>query len=401
MTDPSAPELRRQTRFPVALQVWLETPDGEVEGVTETISRTGFSFRATCNIKDGETFRFALYLLDGSVVEGDAQCRSVLSEGLRGFEIEVDQACQSDWLKTVEWEEENGSLWRMVDRYTEADSSADHEQGDGRSVVMRIPRTQIDEQTEEAIEQSDATANHTQKLRFYTVGESGEAYRILFEKHPFDGGMESDLAIRIKGFSDLARRAVKRVLREPVTIRNDARNAAMEVRVAEMSRGGFAYVQGLESGTQVGLVSLALGELILIEVDDERVFPHFTDAELARIAKDAFRTEREREEFASDEQPPVTEVPSFGLEAVRRAQADAKKMEQRTYGDRTLTLFPEVMVRTVIGGAPLRGPTMMDPERDRLLLLALVGEGAPRVVPLDDRVPVALVADQNIDDSVS
>ena len=314
----------------------------------------------------------------------------------------VDEASRADWLKTVEWEEENGSLWRMVDRYTEANDAEGNVDHDGRSIVLRVPRTVVDEQTEEATSssppQSDENAR-TQKLRFHTVGESGEAYRILFEKHPFDTGMESDLAARIKGFRDLARRAVKRVLREPVTIRIDARNAAMKVRVAEMSRGGFAYVQGLDD-TQVGLVSLALGELILIEVDDARVFPHFNDDELARIAKDAFRTEKERAEFGGEDRP-STDVPSFGLEAVRRAQADARKVEQRTYGDRTLTLFPEVLVRTVVDGTPLRGPTMMDPERDRLLLLALVGEGAPRVVPLDDRVPVALVSDGNLDDSIS
>ena len=37
MSDANSPELRQQARYPVALQVWLETERGEVEGVTETI----------------------------------------------------------------------------------------------------------------------------------------------------------------------------------------------------------------------------------------------------------------------------------------------------------------------------------------------------------------------------
>ena len=45
----------------------------------------------------------------------------------------------------------------------------------------------------------------------------------------------------------------------------------------------------------------------------------------------------------------------------------------------------------MVDGHALRGPTMADPEKRRVLLLALAGEGAPRVVPLTDDMPVALV----------
>ena len=84
-----------------------------------------------------------------------------------------------------------------------------------------------------------------------------------------------------------------------------------------------------------------------------------------------------------------------GLEAVREAQADSHRVEQRIYGNRTLSLYPDVLVRSMVEGHALRGPTMADPEKNRVLLLALAGEGAPRVVPLTADMPVALVGPSN------
>jgi len=410
-------EKRKTRRYPVALKVWLETPAGEAEGVTRAISRGGFSFVGELQVEVDDEVHAALYMLDGNVCEGKAICRSHPNPNERGFEFFPDAHSAQTWNETLEWEESHGSVWRMASRFADedqristlpmpADALGISEEGpslpsepsmppteavgepDGRSVVFDMPTTDV--HTVEPLPNTDHGEEEgaSRRLRFYTVGEGGEAYRLAFEKHDSEPPGDCDLHADLPGFAELSRRAVKRVLRREMTIRFDAYSPAMGVRVVEMKRGGYAYVQGVDGGT-VGLGSLAIGELVLIEVDDVQVFPYFDDHDLEVIAKDAFRTEREKTALLLSNTP--FRVLGTGLDAIREAQADSHRVEQRIYGNRTLSLYPDVLVRSMVDGHALRGPTMADPEKNRVLLLALQGEGAPRVVPLTDDMPVALV----------
>ncbi|MCP4500124.1 MAG: PilZ domain-containing protein [Deltaproteobacteria bacterium] len=421
-------ENRKTKRFPVSLKVWITTPDGEAEGFTRSIGRNGFSFVGDVDLRVGEKAHAALYLLDGNVVEGKIICRSNNKSNQWGFSFKADATSEKTWSENLDWEEAHGSMWRMASRFNDEDervstlpipyddfpdgedqsleskpvasSAGENGNPDGRSVVFDLPTTDVHtveplpegntsivREADEVPDSQEAAVSH--RLRLYTVGEGGEAYRLAFEMHESDAPTECDLK-NLRGFVDVSRRAIKRILRREMTIRFDSRSPAMGIRVVEMKRGGYAYVQGLDDGnTPVGLGSLAIGELVVIEVNDVRVFPYFEEPDLELIAKDAFRFEREKTALLLSDIP--LKVLSTGIDAIREAQADSIRMEQRIYGNRTLTLYPDVLVRTLIDGNALQGPTMADPEKNRVLLLALVGVGAPRVVPLSEDLPMALV----------
>jgi hypothetical protein len=238
--------------------------------------------------------------------------------------------------------------------------------------------------------------------RFHTAGENGLAWRLAFHKHPGDPAEASDLCVALPGFREPGRRLVRRVLREDVTLRLDGSQPAFAARVVELNRGGYAYVQA----DPVGLVSLGVGELFLVEEDGHSVFPHFSSLELEQIACDTFRNDLSRPMFAPKSTPPPVELPPLvtpaspprpidsrrfreGYDAVRFAQTAAENVQRRRYGDRDIFFHPSVWARVVVDNDELMGPTMQDD--GRICVLALVGPGAPRVVRLSPQSKVSLL----------
>src|SRR5581483_6741295 len=210
------------------------------------------------------------------------------------------------WESFIDEEESTGSLWRMIGRIAAAPDDAFAPRG-----------------LKERVDADD--------LRFHTAGENGEAYRVAFEKHPSDDALTCDLSSSLPGFAPLAARLVKRVLRAPMTLRLDA-GKLVTARVAELLRGGYAYVQG-DAETPTGLVALGAGELVLVSKNGKFVFPYFSDADLERIACDTFRRDLGRPVFtpargvarpAPVQLPPMPSMPPKfreGIDAVRFAQA--------------------------------------------------------------------------------
>ena len=77
-------------------------------------------------------------------------------------------------------------------------------------------------------------------------------------------------------------------------------------------------------------------------------------------------------------------------DALRVAQGATAQVERRTYGDRTIELFPQVWARSrQADGFDVMGPTLRDGQR--CLMLVLVGAGAPRILRLDDGSDVKLM----------
>jgi hypothetical protein len=288
---------------------------------------------------------------------------------------------QAYWDNFVDEEESTGSLWRMIGRNA-------RDPDDALSIRGTREREGGDD------------------LRFHTVGENGEAYRVAFEKQPSDAGEDSDLSTSLPGFREQARRLVHRVLREPMTLRLVDDSGLIRVRIAELVRGGYAYVQG-DSETPTGLVSLGIGELVLVQRNGKPVYPYFSDDDLERIACDTFRRDLPRPVFgqrtghtpalgvarpAPVTLPPAAAMPTRfkeGLDAIRFAQAAADDVQVRRYGDREVFFHPSVWARVDEGNGELMGPTLHDGVR--VCVLGLVGPGAPRVVRLDEKSRVSLL----------
>lgn len=373
-------ENRRYERFPVEMRVKARLPTGDIEAYTSTVSSGGFGLRLEPPPELEQRISFIVYLPTNRALLGRGTCRNIAG-GVCGFEVEFDEQNRPHWDSFISQEESTGSLWRMIGRYTSGDGG----HGSARELVYE------DDSAASLGVAAPVESDGPLKLRFHTVGENGEAYRVCFEKHPHSAADQCDLA-SLPGFKELAGRAITRVLDQPVIVRQGTHAAPQKIRVVELTRGGYAYVQGGTDGRSVGLVSLGLGETILIEVNGQSVFPHFEHFDLERVACDTFRQDSTAPMFGpspspqSDDDDGATE----GRAAIQAAQARATQVERRHYGDREIELFPQVWVRAKDkDDAEVMGPSMRD--GDRVLLLALVGPGAPRVVRVSENTPCSLM----------
>ncbi|MCC7074817.1 MAG: PilZ domain-containing protein [Deltaproteobacteria bacterium] len=372
----STGEHRQHPRFRVALRAHLALPGGVVVATTQGVSRGGVSVRLSPPLPAiGAELPITLELPSGTSIDAVATCRNHLLGGLCGMRLALKGDAAAQWDSFVDEEERTGSLWRMIGRMARAPDDA------------LAPRGM------------HARVAHDE-LRFHTVGENGEAYRVAFERHAADGPEASDLAISLPGFLDVARQQVTRVLREPVQLSFDDGQSVARARVVELARGGYASVA---EGAEPGLVSLCVGELMLVTKNGQTVFPHFSVDDLERVACDTFRRDLQRKVFdrprglrpAPVTLPPLprpTPPPAKfreGLGAVRFAQAAAEDVQTRVYGERQIWFHPSVWVRVQDAASELMGPTLQD--GDRVCVLALVGPGAPRVVRLDEESKVKLL----------
>jgi len=372
---------RQHPRFRLTLRVILTLAGGAVTTTSTGVSRAGLSVRLASPPPVDTVVPIAIELPDGQLVGGEACCRGVLPGDLVGMSLHFDEATQARWDAFVDEEETTGSLWRMIGRIADAPDDALAPRG----VTV-------------------AATGSAAARRFHTAGENGLAWRMAFHKHASDPAEESDLCVTLPGFREPGRRLVRRVLRQDVTLRLDASMPAFAARIVELNRGGYAYVQT----DPVGLVSLGVGELFLVEEDGQTVFPHFSALELEQIACDTFRHDLSRPMFAPKPKttPPPVELPPLvtpaspprpadsrrfreGYDAVRFAQTATDDVQRRRYGDRDIFFHPSVWARVVVDDHELMGPTMQD--EGRICVLALVGPGAPRVVRLSPQSKVSLL----------
>lgn len=400
-------DARRHPRYRLTLHVQATTPHGPVATTTVGISRGGISVKIEPSPERDARLPLVVHLPTGASVRGEGEVKAVMPGGVVGLSLILDDAARATWEAFLDEEEATGSLWRMIGRF----ARAPEDEASARGVVERGPRRPLFK----SIELDDPTLSYHRDedeavLRFHTVGENGEAYRVAFAKHESDGPEECDLATKLPGFREQARRAVRRVLRDEMILRFDESSPTVKARVCELNRGGFAYVAGGDEHGPVGLVSLAVGELVLVEMNGKRVFPFFDDGELERIACDTFRHDMPRAVFspkspttqqAEPKQVPraVTLPPSpspvppkfqEGLDAVVFAQAASENVQVRRYGDREIFFHPAVWAKVVDEkGYELMGPTLQD--KEHVCLLALVGPGAPRVVRLTKESKVRLM----------
>lgn len=364
-------DLRRHPRFRIALRVHLALPAGVVRTTTVSVSRTGMSVRLAAAPPIGEEARVTVELPSGTSIDGVALTRNHLPGTLVGFLLEFSGDALTSWEQFVDEEERTGGLWRMIGRVARAPDDVNAPRG-----------------ISERVDADD--------LKLHTVGENGEAYRIAFARH------ESMSAVQA-GLPENMRHLAARVLVQPVVLKLDDTSPVLPVRVVALVRGGFAWLQ-TEAGLRSSLVSLCVGELMVVMKNGASVFPHFTDFELEQVACDTFRRELSRPVFTTPTRgtprpapvalPPMATPPPArfreGFDAVRFAQAASEEVQVRRYGDREIYFHPAVWAKVTLDEGPmLMGPTLQD--GGRVCVLALVGPGAPRVVRLEEGSRVTLL----------
>ncbi|MBL8921317.1 MAG: PilZ domain-containing protein [Myxococcaceae bacterium] len=383
---------RRFPRFPLNLRLRLQLATGELETTTDDVSLAGFSAPAAELPEVGTSFGFVLHLPDGTLVNGTACAMRLGAGGSAGFSCEFAPDQLATWQAFLEQEQSSGGVWRMIGRYA---TSSGEDQEAARSVLEKGPlgilfrRLGGEKPAPEATEPPGV-------MRLHMVGENGEAWRIAFEKHPSEAPEVSAFAGATPNVLEFARRTVLRVLTQDVFIKRSPRAVVEPVRLVELTRGGFGTVAP-QPGGKVSLLGLHGSELIVIEVDGKPVFPFFAPDELDRIACDTLRREPDerpaaapaplREERFSasyehkvvDSQRRVECTPRQLSEAMDASQ----RVQRRTYGTRTVRLFPDVWLEVVRPSwpGPARGFAMED--GSALCVFVMVGPHAPRVIRLE------------------
>jgi len=383
---PSTADPRTDARVPAALRVRLKLATGDTDVVTDAVSLGGFGTAVRVPIAAGDIVEIALYLPNGAILSAHAECKNS-DETHAGFALQFSELdVQAQWRAYIDEQEQEGSLWTLLGKF--ASTSGDEKEAaraalEKSSIGVLFKRI-IPTSSSSASATSATSAAAPRALRFHVVGENGEAYRIAFEKHGGTPPEKSDL-VSLPGFKVLAVKVASRVLRQDVIVRKDQKSEPAPVRVVELQRGGYAAVHGGTEGVPVGLVSLAVGEVILVEVDGAPVFPNFDADDLERIALDTFKKdEPQRPKPEPLPREPVgisVASPTEGHDALRAAQ-DASPRATRKYDERAIDVFPQVWAQaTLADGQPVMGPTLRDGEK--LLVLILEGPGAPRIAKLE------------------
>ena len=396
-------EYRQHTRHGNMLRLRLQSRLGEVETRTTEISRRGVSAPMVMPPAMGERLRFILDLPDLRQLTGTALCRNERPDGNVGFSIEFNSAEDDQrYADFLAMEETTGSLWRMLDRYREAgiddgQIAAIFTQGEVDKLVDGSAQVQLLERSGGLDSAGDI------RVRLHSTGENSAAYQLLFAKHPHQAPEHSEVFFR---FPECQRiwHQIERILEQKVLLRLNRQTPIISVQICELKRGGFAYLKN-DAQKNCSLVSLGFGELMVIEVDGESLFPYLSDVELEQIACDTIRHDLSQPVFRSLQAKslhdnvlaaqPKSESQRRrmhdlqGLAALRQSVLEAQIVQTRVYGERAMRLFPELWARLPTEQGELMGPTLED--REHLCLLALVGPGSPRVVRLHQDSPVKLM----------
>jgi len=395
---------RRFPRYPANLRLRLHLPTGELETTTEEVSLEGFSAPCAPPPDVGTRFGFALHLPDERVVSGEVIVAWSTADGVAGFETEFSPTHQPEWAAFVEQEAASGGLWRMIGRYA---VNQGQEKEAARSVLEKGPLGILFKRLGASPAEAEGAPVVT---RLHMVGENGEAWRIAFEKHP---GIPVDGCELFKSppeFLELARAAVLRVLPQDVYLKRSPQAKIAPARVVELKKGGFAVV-ALHPTAAPSLVGLHGAELVALEIDGQSVFPTFDAADLDRIALDNFRRDPapaaaasepqaasaplQTERFASSyahRELATGELAKSTHQDLRDAMASARRVQTRSYGSRTIRLFPELwleVLRPQAWAGPVRGFAMEDGLN--LCAFVLVGQDAPRVVALEPTDVISII----------
>lgn len=376
---------RRYPRYPVNLRLRLQLPGGELETTTEEISLAGFSAPCHSLPETGTKFSFTMHLPDGNLVSGTAAAVRISNAGgLCGFSAEFSDKELPTWSAFIQQEHGQGGVWRMLGRWVS---------GGG-----------VGEDEVRTVKEKGGSGGVT---RLHMVGENGEAYRIAFEKHPSEPPERSAFAKASPRLLDFAKKAISRILVHDVDLKRSALAPIEPVRLVEMINGGYGYLVE-HTGGKPGLMGLHGSELIVVEVDGKLVFPFFTAEDLERIAADTFRRgptappepkqapaapaapiavgEEKFSQAYEHQRVDTTSLTRVTHTELREAMTLSARKQTRKYGDRTLTLFPDVWVEVQRPGVwvePVRGFAMED--GPSLCVFVLVGKGAPRVVKLEGK----------------
>jgi hypothetical protein len=395
---------RRFPRYPVNLRLRLQFPTGELETTTDEISLAGFSAPCPDLPEVGTSFGFVVHLPDGTMVTGTACAMRLATESVSaGFSCEFSPAQQRLWEAFVQQEKGSGGVWRMIGRYA---TSAGEDQEAARSVLEKGPLGILFRRIGGG---EKPAPEGTGVMRLHMVGENGEAYRIAFEKHPSEPPEASAFSNAAPKVLEFAKKVVTRVLTQEVVLKRAPHAAAESLRLVEMAKGGFGYV-AQQPGGKLGLMGLHGSELIAIEVDGKRIFPFFEPDELDRIACDTFRVEEQAQQVpvvaplvlgeerfsAKYEHKKLDSTNRVGCTPRQLSEAmDAsQRVQTRTYGSRTLRLFPDLWleVQRASWPTPARGFAMEDGKA--LCIFVLVGADAPRIVRLESGDVVVIIRDR-------
>lgn len=375
---------REQARAYLKLPVTVSSPLGSWSGRTRDISTGGALLFLEPPYPSGPC-TLSVELPDGALT-ASAEVRFTIPNVGVGFQfVDLPDDLRGRLQRAVDAASATFGLWGMVGKYlTEHEPRAPLRLPGAQESLFAELRATL-RNNSAGPRAADAPAQHV----LHPVGENGAAYRILFRRPGCVAPSESPLAAVLPGFLRTVGDKVWRVAPQDVWLKLHSGSQPRPYRVVQLTQGGHAAVvvsQVPGAPPRVSLLTLSLGEQIAVSLRGSPVFPAFTDEELEEIRLDSVKNSTTGSASAAPlpanlrftDFAPYDESGEGVLTAMLRADPQS---EVRTYGSRTVTLHPHVLlrVRDARGNEEVGVPLH---DGRRYTLLQLTADGFGRVIPL-------------------
>ncbi|MCK6546592.1 PilZ domain-containing protein [Myxococcota bacterium] len=283
---------RRFPRYVAHCEVHVEFGARKIVTITREISRSGLFFFADPPPEAGTAVRCVLLPDDAEPLGISCTTRYVMPGVGAGVEVATsgDPAEAARFAAFVEDQAVHTSAWRVIGGFVRSAEDGDASAIDGIDVE---PKEMLD------------------------VGETGEAYRVFFERYPAQPLDSSELA-REPQVLEHARQLLSGIAVDTVGIKLHARDRLRTALLGVLADGrGFVALVRAKSG-ETAFYALSGREQLVIRVAERGVFPFFTSSDLQRIQRDSARVVAPEHRT-----PPPTEQPGSISARWARVKRDA------------------------------------------------------------------------------
>jgi hypothetical protein len=283
----STDRLRRDPRYAAEIEVHVAVQGRSLVTLTREISRSGLFFFADPAPQIGETLSLVLHPEHRVAIPVQATVRYVLPGVGAGVEVAGGGMDADKFRAFVDDQSSAQKAWQIIGGFVRS-----------------------------AIDSSDLPTMQFEQKEMIDVGESCEAYRLLFARHPSVPVNRTTLgafAAALPHANDL----LQGVSLEPVGLKLNSRDRLRNMYLGVLKRepGWVAVLPPQRARDRFSFYALSGREQILIKEGDRDVFPYFDERDLARIQADCVS------HVHSDKELPAIPLDQAGFISARYATA--------------------------------------------------------------------------------
>jgi hypothetical protein len=303
---------RRNPRYAAHIEIHVAVAGRNLVTLTREISRAGLFFFVEPAPPVGERVRCTLYPDAHEPFSFNAIVRYTLPGVGVGIEISDELPNESARFRAfVEEQATSARAWRAIGGFVREEGQNEEEEED--------PGINVDFEQKEMID----------------VGESGEAFRVFFERYPPIAPEHSSLKDQPDALTQ-AKLLLSGVSSEPVHIKLHARDRLRTAHLGVLAKttGYVAIVPPATASEKFAFYSLSGREQLMTKEGDRAVFPFFTTNDLARIRRDCVSA------VDSGRRKAISALDSEGSISMRYVRAKKDNARSEGHALRTDDLMP-------------------------------------------------------------